>query len=175
MDNIFQLIGSPFLVLFGLISITTSAFSKLYILIHVTLTVLILFFTRQSDVATRTIRSIVLFTFGIGVLLSWLVLWGSYQSMPPINEVTYGDVLAKAGFPFHTFNYPYPPMGGDEPPISTWAWFYANEVFWLAAAAGVVTIFKKNLLVSKRWTIVIGIAAPYFSLWGLGYLLFKFD
>lgn len=152
-----------------------TTFSKLYVCIHIVLLGIILVLTRGTDDVTKQFRTVALTTLSLGIVFTWLALWGSYHALPPINEMKHGDILATAGFPFHTFNYPYPPLGGDEPPLDTWQWFYANEVFWLATAAGVVTIVKQKLFAKTSLMTGLFVVTPIVSVIGLIYLLLRFD
>lgn len=139
-----QLLVSLPLVLLGIISLTHSSFAQLYLAIHIVVLLIMVFLSRGNDETSKRIRLLALCIMSLAVVFHWLSIWGSYQILPVVNEVTHNDVFAIAGFPLHTFNYPYPPMGGDVPPIASWPWFYGNELFWMLTAAGVVALFKKT-------------------------------
>ncbi len=109
-------------------------------------------------------------------ILLWLSLWLSTRAAPKAWLENIYLPIQTAGFPFRTFEYPHPPMGGDIPPAATWPLFFLNYAFWFFVAHALASLLKN---VPEQKMIKIRAAfffvGTIFSIMGLGYLLLKFD
>jgi hypothetical protein len=117
----------------------------------------------------------ILLSFGTGVILQWLTLFGSYRPLPHFyDNVVDFEPVAVGGFPFKVFEYPYPPMGDNWPPAEAWPAFFLNLLFWIIIGIIITWRFGDKL---KNKKIVAGIVlmSIFLSIIGAVYLRLKFD
>ena len=107
----------------------------------------------------------------IGVVLNWLSLFFSYQKLQNTNI---NQAIATGGFPLRIFEYPFPPMGHDLPPLETWPIFFVNLFIWIAFASLIVFLNDKKMENRKAIAILV-ISAAVLSLFGIFYIMLKFD
>lgn len=150
--------------LMGIISLVMfSSFSWLYA------GIIGLLFTIQL-VIPKSIRNITRSGLSFGIILMWLLLALSNKDLMN-DSLSRPDAIG--GFPILAFEYPPAALGGNEPPIGSWGLFYFNLFFWIAVGAGIAIIFRNYL--TKQISIGFLVASVIISLYGLGYLLVKFD
>lgn len=112
---------------------------------------------------------------GIGVILQWLALFGSYRLLPHFYDATVDfEPIAVGGFPFKAFEYPYPPMGGNWPPSDSWPAFFLNLLFWIIVGIIIRWRFGKKLE-NKKVIARIALMSIFLSMIGVVYLRLKFD
>lgn len=115
----------------------------------------------------------ILSAVSFGVILQWFSLFFSYRELPNAYE-NINKPIATGGFPFRTFEYPVPPMGSDWPPADTWPTFFLNFAIWLVIGLVISLLFGKKLE-NKKMIKTIGILAVLLSVFGVFYIMFKFD
>lgn len=119
----------------------------------------------------KKIKNKIIFIISLGISLNWLSLFFSYRRLQNINI---NQIFATGGFPFKVFEYPFPPMGHDWPPIGAWPLFFVNLFIWLAFACLIVFLISKKVENRKIITFLI-ISAIVLSLLGIFYIMLKFD
>lgn len=107
----------------------------------------------------------------LGVSLNWLSLFFSYRRLQNINI---NQIFATGGFPFKVFEYPFPPMGHDWPPLETWPIFFANLFIWIAFAS-LIIFFNGKKTKNRTMMSFLAISAIVLSLLGIFYIMLKFD
>lgn len=110
---------------------------------------------------------------GIGIILQWLSLFFSYRELPNAYE-DINKPIATGGFPFEAFEYPVPPMGSDWPPAEMLPMFFLNIAIWLVVGLIIAFMFSKKMDNRKALS-TIGILAILLSVFGIFYIMFKFD
>lgn len=118
-------------------------------------------------------RHKILSALGLGVIFQWLSLFFSYRELPN----TFEDIktpIATGGFPFKAFEYPFPPMGNNWPPLKAWPIFFLNLIIWIIISAIIVFLLGKKIE-NKKIVTIIGILATVLSLFGIFYITLKFD
>jgi len=107
----------------------------------------------------------------LGISLNWLSLFFSYHQLQSINI---NQVFATGGFPLKVFEYPFPPMGHDWPPVESWPIFFVNLLIWVGLASLIVFLTGKKMKNRKIMSSLI-ISAIILSLLGIFYIMLKFD
>jgi len=149
----------PFLALLSLTSLG-SPFSWLYVF------VIGLLFILQIRIP-KNIRKITIVALLLGIIMMWISLFVSYQDLPDSKPVATG------GFPITAFEYPPGALGSNVPPIDSWELFYLNLCFWIVIGTGLTILLRKYL--NKKRCCIFLIASIIISIYGLGYILLKFD
>lgn len=117
----------------------------------------------------------ILLALGLGVILQWLSIFGSYRLLPHFyDDIIDLEPIATSGFPFKTFEYPFPPMGNNWPPSDVWPAFFMNLIFWIIVGI-IITLQFGNKLESKKVLIKIVVVAIFLSMIGIIHLRLKFD
>lgn len=147
----------------GMISLMFSPFSWLYVGV-----VGILFAVQL--IIPKDIRNIIRAGLSLGVILMWLSLVVSNQDLGN-NSLNLPD--ATGGFPITAFEYPPGALGSNIPPVDSWGLFYLNLGFWIIVGAGIVIKFYKYF--SRQVSFKLFATSMITSLFGLGYLMLKFD
>ncbi len=113
----------------------------------------------------------ILSIISLGISLNWLSLFFSYRRLQNINI---NQIFATGGFPFKVFEYPFPPMGHDWPPLETWPIFFVNLFIWIAFAYLIGFLIGKKV---ENRTIMsfLSISAVVLSLFGIFYIMLNFD
>ena len=159
-----SLIMLPFLGLLSLVAL--SPFAWLYVL------VLGLLFIIQIKIPKK-IRNITIVALSLGIIMTWISLVVSYQNFPDIHSLSLSKPIATGGFPITAFEYPSGALGNNVPPVDSWGLFYLNLFFWIVVGTSVATIFRRHL--NKKMSYIFFIASFIISIYGLGYILLKFD
>ena len=159
----FFLIMLPFLGLLSLFSLSSS-FAWLYV------AVLGLLFVVQI-IIPKNIRNITMAALSLGVIMMWTSLVVSHQDLPDIYNLS--KPVATGGFPIIAFEYPPGALGNNVPPVDSWGLFYLNLCFWIVVGASVAMLLRKYL--NKKIFYISLIASIIISIYGLGYILLKFD
>lgn len=160
---IFSLVMLPVLGLLSLVSL--SSFAWLYVF------ALSLLFTVQIKIP-KDIRNITIVALSLGVVMMWVALFASCQELPgPYNNLS--NPVAMGGFPIMAFEYPPGALGNNNPPVDTWGLFYLNLCFWIAIGSGIAILLRKHL--NKKRVYIFFIINIIVSIYGLGYLLLRFD
>ena len=102
----------------------------------------------------------------------WISLVVSYQNLPDAYD-NLSKPVATGGFPITVFEYPPGAMGSNVPPVESWGLFYLNLFFWIVIGTGVAILLRKCL--NKKRSYIFLVASIIISIYGLGYLLLKFD
>lgn len=118
-------------------------------------------------------RNKIISGLGIGLILQWLSLFFSYRELPNAYE-DISRPIATGGFPFKAFEYPVPPMGSDWPPAEMWPMFFLNLAIWLMVGLFIALAVGKRLENQKVFK-TIGILAILLSVFGIFYIMLKFD
>lgn len=153
---------------FGLLSLLfLNPFSWLYIGV-----VGILFASRI--ITPKYIRNVATAALSLGIIMMWISLFISYRGLP-YNYINFSNPAPAAlgGFPLTVFKYPPPALGSDVPPVESWGLFYLNLFFWVTVGIIISAGLRKHL--SKQFPLKLFAASVIISLYGLGYLLVKFD
>ena len=103
--------------------------------------------------------------------MMWISLFISYQRLPDANNLN--KPIATGGFPITAFEYPPSVLGNNIPPIDSWGLFYLNLSFWIVIGICIAMLLRKHL--KKRISYIFLVASIIISIYGLGYLLIKFD
>ena len=150
----------------GLLSlISLNPFAWLYVL------VLGLLFAVQIKIQ-KDIRNIAIAALSLGVIMMWIALFSSSQELPgPYNNLR--NPVAMGGFPVVAFEYPPGALGNNIPPTDSWGSFYLNLCFWIVIGSGIAILLRKHL--NKKRAYIFFITNIVVSIYGLGYLLLKFD
>lgn len=156
----------PLLALGGAISLFTSPFSMAY--------------ASATTVVYWSLGRILHRQFAAtAVGIASVLLWSSLLiSEAPISYSIIPELSApveKAGFPFTVFQYPFPPMGGDLPPLRMWPLFFSNYAFWLMPGAAISLIVMRNSRPRRNITSSMLALTVLVGLCGLGYTVLKFD
>jgi len=107
----------------------------------------------------------------LGVSLNWLSLFFSYRRLQNINI---NQIFATGGFPFKVFEYPFPPMGHDWPPAGAWPLFFVNLFIWIAFVS-LIIFFTGKKMENRTMMSFLAISAIVLSLFGIFYIMLKFD
>jgi hypothetical protein len=107
----------------------------------------------------------------LGISLNWLSLFFSYHKL---QNTDINQAIAIGGFPLRIFEYPFPPMGHDLPPLETWPIFFANLFIWVAFAYLIGFSIGKKVENRKMMSFLV-ISAIILSLLGIFYIMLKFD
>jgi hypothetical protein len=110
----------------------------------------------------------------IGVILNWLSLFFSCRKLPNFYQGDISQPIATGGFPLKIFEYPVPPMGNDWPPVNSWPMFILNLIIWLLVAWLISRSLGKKMANRRAMAIFI-ISAVVLSLFGIFYIMLKFD
>ncbi len=161
-----MLILIPLMGLFmGLIALTTlNSFAWLYVAVLGSL------FAIQIKIP-KNIRNITIIALSLGIIMIWISLFTSYQRLPDANSLS--KPIATGGFPITVFEYPPGALGNNNPPIDSWGLFYLNLVFWIIVGTGIAILLRKHL--NKRISYIFLTMSIIISIYGLGYILIKFD
>ncbi len=159
---ILSLVMLPILGLLSLISL--SLFPWLYVL------VLGLLFAVQIKIP-KDIHNITIAALSLGVVMMWIALFISHQDLPDIYGLS--KPVATGGFPITAFEYPPGALGNNNPPVDSWGLFYLNLYFWIVIGASISVLLRKHL--NKKKSYIFLAASIVMSIYGLGYLLLKFD
>ena len=164
--SLMTLVLFPFMGLFmGLISLVTlNSFTWLYV------AVLGLLFTVQIKIP-KNIRDITITALSLGVIMMWISLFISYQELSDAYNLS--KPVATGGFPVAAFEYPPGALGNNIPPIDSWGLFYLNLGFWIIIGTGIAMLLRKHL--NKQASYIFLVASIIISIYGLGYILIKFD
>lgn len=120
----------------------------------------------------KDIRNITTAALALGIIMLWISLFVSNQEL--LNDYSdFRKPVAIGGFPIKAFEYPLGALGGNVPPADSWGLFYLNLGFWIIVSVGITMLLRKHLdkKISYKF-LAISIAI---SIYGLGYLLVKFD
>ena len=160
---IFSLVMLPVLGLLSLVSL--SSFAWLYVF------VLGLLFIIQIKIL-KDIRNITIVALSLGAIMMWIALFSSSQELSgPYDNLR--NPVAMGGFPIVAFEYPPGALGNNNPPVDTWGLFYLNLCFWIVIGSGIAILLRKHL--NKKRVYIFFIINIIVSIYGLGYLLLKFD
>lgn len=107
----------------------------------------------------------------LGISLNWLSLFFSYHKL---QNTDINQAIATGGFPLKVFEYPFPPMGHDWPPLETWPIFFVNLFIWIAFACLIGFLMGKKMGKRKMMSFLV-ISAIVLSLLGIFYIMLKFD
>ena len=153
------------LPIFGFLSLSfLSPFSWLYVL------AIGLLFVIQI-IIPKNIRKITIVALSSGIIMMWIALFISCRDLPDIYDLS--KPVATGGFPITAFEYPPGALGSNVPPGNTWKLFYLNLFFWIVIGAGVAILLRRHL--NKKRLFLFFVASVIISIYGLGYLLLKFD
>ena len=159
---LFFLIMLPIL---GFLSLSFfSPFSWLYVL------AIGLLFVIQI-IIPKNIRKITIVALSSGIIMMWIALFISCRDLPDIYDLS--KPVATGGFPITAFEYPPSALGSNVPPANTWELFYLNLFFWIVIGIGVAILLRRHL--NKKRLSLFFVASVIISIYGLGYLLLKFD
>lgn len=159
---LFFLIMLPY---FGFLSLSfLSPFSWLYVF------VIGLLFVIQI-IIPKNIRKITIVALSLGVIMMWIALFVSCRDLPDIYNLS--KPVATGGFPITAFEYPPSVLGSNVPPANTWGLFYLNLFFWIIIGTGVAILLCRHL--NKKMLSLFFVVSVVISIYGLGYLLLKFD
>lgn len=155
----------PFMGILSLIGL--SPFSWLYV------GIIGLLFAVQL-IIPKGIRKIARVGLSLGVIMMWLSLAASNQDLS-YNYIDFSNPVPAAlgGFPITAFEYPPAALGNDIPPVDSWGLFYLNLGFWIIFGAAMSIISRKYF--SRGVSFKLFAASLIVSLFGLGYLMLKFD
>lgn len=106
-------------------------------------------------------------------ILQWGSILFSVHTLPDTNNVS--APIATVGFPFKIFDLPHPPLGGDEPPLETWGKFYISYGIWFIISVLVFALLPHKIKNHPRARLFVSVLGGMISLYGLGWLLIKFD
>ena len=150
----------------GLLSLVSlNPFAWLYILVLGSL------FVIQIKIQ-KDIRNITIVALSLGVIIMWITLFSSSQELPgSYNNLR--NPVAIGGFPIVAFEYPPGALGNNIPPTDSWGSFYLNLCFWIVIGSGIAILLRKRL--NKKRAHIFFITNIVVSIYGLGYLLLKFD
>ena len=160
---ILSLILLPYLGLLSLVALI-SPFAWLYVF------ALGLLFIIQIKIP-KNIRNITTAALSLGVIMMWISLVVSYQNLPDIHNLS--KPIATGGFPITAFEYPPGALGNNFPPVDSWGLFYLNLCFWIVVGASITILLRKHL--NKKRSYIFIAATIIISIYGLGYILLKFD
>lgn len=118
----------------------------------------------------KSIRNIARVGLSLGAILTWLSLVISNKDLGN-NSLSIPD--ATGGFPITAFEYPPAALGSDVPPTDSWELFYLNLFFWIIIGAAISIALRKYF--SRQVSFKLFAASLIVSLFGLGYLMLKFD
>lgn len=164
----FDLVFFPLQFIIGLFSFfALNPFSWLYAV------VLALIFFVGKKVLPLVKRKTFYATLAGSQLLLWVSLFVSKVALPYSDP--WKEPAAKGGFPFTSFYYPQPPLGGDIPPLAQWPGFYLNFVVWFVAAALMVILWSRRKELKLQTVHSALFVAFCVSLVGLGYVAWQFD
>lgn len=107
----------------------------------------------------------------MGVLLNWLSIFFSYKKL---DNLDINQPIATGGFPLKIFSYPVPPMGHDWPPVEVWPIFFLNLIIWIIVASIISFILGKRFEYRRSMASSV-VSAIFMSIFGLFYLMLKFD
>jgi hypothetical protein len=107
----------------------------------------------------------------LGISLHWLSLFFSYHKL---QNIDINQAIATGGFPLKVFEYPFPPMGHDWPPLETWPVFFMNLFIWLVFAWLIGFLIGKKMK-KRNMMSFLAISAIVLSLLGIFYIMLKFD
>jgi len=162
------LIAGAIKPLVGLASLSLSPFTMAFGL-----------FTGAAYMATRRIvrhERVAAVTITVASMSLWISLFMSTRLLRWPGPGDLDDPVATAGFPLTAFEYPYPPMGGDVPPLAQWLPFFLNYLFWIMISILVVPRASRAL---RRAAVPIGgmlvVIGVLVTLYGLGDTLIRFD
>ena len=161
---LFSLIALPFLGLLSLVSL--SPFAWLYVF------ALGLLFIIQIKIPKK-ICNITIAALSLGVIMMWISLVVSYQNLPDIHSLSLSKPMATGGFPITAFEYPSGALGNDVPPADSWGLFYLNLCFWIVVGTSIAILLRKHL--NKKRSYIFIVATIIISIYGIGYILLKFD
>lgn len=119
-------------------------------------------------------RRKIIASISLGVIAQWLSLFFSYKKLPSAYQNIIDQPIATGGWPLKIFEYPFPPMGHDWPPVGDWPMFFLNLLIWIAIGF-MLTLFLGKKLVGKRILIYLIFSAIILSVLGLFYIMIKFD
>ena len=160
--SLVMLIMLPFMGLLSLIAL--NSFAWLYVVVLGSL------FAIQIKIP-KDIRNITIVALSLGIIMMWISLFISYQRLPDANSLS--RPIATGGFPITIFEYPPGALGNDSPPIDSWGLFYLNLGFWIIIGTGIAILLRKRL--NKQVSYIFLVTSITISIYGLGYLLIKFD
>lgn len=166
-ELVIRLIALVFTPVLGLLSLFTFklSFSWLYVAIIGILIAI-------QRLVPKNIRNITISALSLGIILMWMALFASYHDLPEARNLLVTP-SAKGGFPIAAFEYPPAALGSDEPPTNSWGLFYANLGFWIAIGSIVAILLRKKL--NDKLIRILFIAGIAISMYGLGYVLLRFD
>lgn len=107
----------------------------------------------------------------LGISLNWLSLFFSYHKL---QNTDINQAIAMGGFPFKVFEYPFPPMGHDWPPLEALPIFFTNLFIWILLTWLIVILTGKKMENRKMMAIFV-ISAIVLSLLGIFYIMLRFD
>lgn len=155
--------------LVGLVSLVVSPFSIAFGLFSVIAFLAVRRLVTSGHAATAVISA--------AAASLWVSLFLSTRPLRWPGEVNLlNDPMEAGGFPLLSLLYPYPPMGGDVPPLAQWPPFFLNYFFWLAVSILIVPRAARAL---RRGAVPIGgllaVIGVLVTLYGLGDTLIRFD
>lgn len=112
--------------------------------------------------------------FSFTQIFHWAALMFSEQRINNIPESIYSN-FASAGFPFQVFTYPHPPMGNDMVPLAMWPQFYWHYGFWMSIALLLSLFLLRNKKFTSDKLKFLFLFSLGILLFGISYILFKFD
>jgi hypothetical protein len=113
----------------------------------------------------------IIVSISFGIIAQWLSLFFSYQK---IQDSNINQSIATGGFPLKIFEYPFPPMGHDWPPVEYWPMFFLNLFIWIVVGFLISFLFSKKTI-NKKAVVAFVIFSIALSLLGIFYIMLKFD
>lgn len=126
----------------------------------------------QRFFSSITAKGVAAWIIAQAVILQWLSLILSTRSVPYTG---YGseEISTIAGFPLKVFDFPI--NGGNEPPYSMWPKFYISYGIWFVVSIIIFLLLPKKIITHHRILTILITGAVMISLYGLGWIMFKFD
>lgn len=122
----------------------------------------------------KDVQNITIAVSSLGIVMMWISLFISNHELP-YNYINFSNPAPAAlgGFPITVFEYPPAALGSNVPPVDSWGLFYLNFIFWIIIGAAMSIALRKHF--SRQVSFKLFAASIIISLYGLGYLMLKFD